>query len=148
MRFIDSCRFIASSLHKMASSFDDDRIKNLKVFYIGDEVLRLWDVKVYYYITFTHHHLDQIHYYLPNHLNLWFKHLNICCIHLHSHQVLTEFSVILVVRLYYKLEVFVCYQTQVFVVVNFLYCLAKNVVVHRCPRSYLSTVLIFIFSII
>ena len=33
LRFIDSCRFMASSLDKVANDLDDDRCKHLKGFY-------------------------------------------------------------------------------------------------------------------
>ena len=41
LRFIDSCRFMASSLDKLASNLDDDPCKHLREFYKEDEVFRL-----------------------------------------------------------------------------------------------------------
>ena len=41
LRFIDSCRFMASSLDKLASNLDDDQCKHLREFYKEDEVFRL-----------------------------------------------------------------------------------------------------------
>ena len=41
LRFIDSCRFMASSLNKLASNLDDDQCKHLKEFYKEEEVFRL-----------------------------------------------------------------------------------------------------------
>ena len=41
LRFIDSCRFMASSLRKPASNLDDDQCKHLREFYKEDEVFRL-----------------------------------------------------------------------------------------------------------
>ena len=41
LRFIDSCRFMSSSLDKLASNLDDDQCKNLREFYKGNEVFRL-----------------------------------------------------------------------------------------------------------
>ena len=41
LRLIDSCRFMASSLDKLASNLDDDQCKNLKEFYREEEVFRL-----------------------------------------------------------------------------------------------------------
>ena len=41
LRFIDSCRFMASSLSKLASNLGDDQCKHLREFYKGDEVFRL-----------------------------------------------------------------------------------------------------------
>ena len=41
LRFIDSCRFMASSLNKLASNLGDDQCKHLREFYKGDEVFRL-----------------------------------------------------------------------------------------------------------
>ena len=38
LRFIDSCRFMASGLGKLASNLDDDQCKHLKEFYKGEEV--------------------------------------------------------------------------------------------------------------
>ena len=40
-RFIDSCRFMALSLDKLASNLDDDQCKHLREFYKEDEVFRL-----------------------------------------------------------------------------------------------------------
>ena len=41
LRFIDSYRFMASSLDKLASNLDDDRCKHLREFYKEEEVFRL-----------------------------------------------------------------------------------------------------------
>ena len=41
LRIIDSCRFMASSLDKLASNLDDDQCKNLREFYKEDEVFSL-----------------------------------------------------------------------------------------------------------
>ena len=41
LRFIDSLRFMASSLDKLASNLDDDQCKNLREFYREEEVFRL-----------------------------------------------------------------------------------------------------------
>ena len=41
LRFIDSCRFMVSSLDKLASNLDDDQCKHLKGFYKEDDVFRL-----------------------------------------------------------------------------------------------------------
>ena len=41
LRFIDSCRFVASSLYKLASNLEDDQCKHLMEFYMEDEVFRL-----------------------------------------------------------------------------------------------------------
>ena len=48
LRFIDSCRFMASSLDKLASNLDDDQCKNLREFYKEDEVFRLMRRKSVY----------------------------------------------------------------------------------------------------
>ena len=41
LRFIDSCRFMASGLDKLASNLDDDQCKHLREFYKEEEVFRL-----------------------------------------------------------------------------------------------------------
>ena len=41
LRFIDSCRFMASSLDKLASNLDDDQCKNLRKFFNDEEQFRL-----------------------------------------------------------------------------------------------------------
>ena len=41
LRFIDSCRFMASSLDKLAPNLEDDQCKNLREFYKDYEVFRL-----------------------------------------------------------------------------------------------------------
>ena len=41
LRFIDSCRFMTSSLDKLVSNLNDDQCKHLKEFYNGYEVFRL-----------------------------------------------------------------------------------------------------------
>ena len=41
LRFIDSFRFMASSLDKLASNLDDDQCKNLREFYKGEDIFRL-----------------------------------------------------------------------------------------------------------
>ena len=41
LRFIDSCRFMALGLDKLASNLDDDQCKHLREFYKKDEVFRL-----------------------------------------------------------------------------------------------------------
>ena len=41
LRFIDSCRFMASNLDKLASYLDNDQFKRLKEFYKEKEVFRL-----------------------------------------------------------------------------------------------------------
>ena len=41
LRFIDSCRFMGSSLDKLASNLDDDHCKHLREFYKEEEVFRL-----------------------------------------------------------------------------------------------------------
>ena len=48
LRFIDSCRFMALGLDKLASNLDDDQCKHLREFYKEDEVFRLmWRKGVY-----------------------------------------------------------------------------------------------------
>ena len=47
LRFIDSCRFMASSLDKLASYLDDDQCKHLREFYKEEEVFRLMRRKGY-----------------------------------------------------------------------------------------------------
>ena len=50
VRFKDSCRFIASSLDKLASNLDDDQCKHLREFYKEEEIFRLMRRKgVYLY---------------------------------------------------------------------------------------------------
>ena len=49
LRFIDSCRFMVSSLDKLASNWDDDQLKLLEEFYYVKEygntfILDLWTV--------------------------------------------------------------------------------------------------------
>ena len=41
LRLTDSCRFMASSLDKLASNLDDDQCKNLREFYKGEDIFRL-----------------------------------------------------------------------------------------------------------
>ena len=41
LRFIDSCRFMASSLDKLASNLDDDQCRNLRQFFDDEEQFRL-----------------------------------------------------------------------------------------------------------
>ena len=41
LRFIDNCRFMPSSIDKLASNLDDDQCKNLREFYKGEKVFRL-----------------------------------------------------------------------------------------------------------
>ena len=41
LRFIDSFRFMASSLDKLSSNLTDDQCKNLRSFYNGDEIFKL-----------------------------------------------------------------------------------------------------------
>ena len=41
LRFIDSWRFMASSLDKLIFSFDNDQCKNCRGFYTGEEVFKL-----------------------------------------------------------------------------------------------------------
>ena len=41
LRFIDSCKFMASILDKLASNLDYDRCKHLKEFYKKEEVFRI-----------------------------------------------------------------------------------------------------------
>ena len=48
LRFIHSCRFMVSSLDKLASNLDDDQCKHLKAFYIEDDVFRLMRRKSVY----------------------------------------------------------------------------------------------------
>ena len=48
VRFIDSCRFMASSLDKLASNLDDDQFKHLREFYKEKEVFRLMRRKIVY----------------------------------------------------------------------------------------------------
>ena len=45
LRFIDSFRFMASSLDKLASNLDDNQCKNLREFYREEEVFRLMRCK-------------------------------------------------------------------------------------------------------
>ena len=47
-RFIDSCRFMASTLDKLASNVDDDQYKYLREFYKEEEVFRLIRLKGVY----------------------------------------------------------------------------------------------------
>ena len=50
LSFIDSCRFMASGLDKLAGNLDDDQCKHLKEFYKGEEVFKLlWRKDVYPY---------------------------------------------------------------------------------------------------
>ena len=51
LRFIDSCKFIPSSLDKMTSNLNDDHIKNFRVFHIGDEIFKLMRSKGYYRVS-------------------------------------------------------------------------------------------------
>ena len=48
LRFIDSCRFMASSLDKLASNLNEDQCKDLRKFYKEDEVFRLMRCKDVY----------------------------------------------------------------------------------------------------
>ena len=48
LRFIDCCRFMASSLDKLASNLDDDHCKHLREFYKEEEVFRLMRRKSVY----------------------------------------------------------------------------------------------------
>ena len=49
-RFMDSCRFMALGLGKVASNLDDDQCKHLRKFYKDEEVFRLmWHKGVYPY---------------------------------------------------------------------------------------------------
>ena len=41
LRFIDSCRFMASGLDKLACNLDGDQCKHLREFYKEEEVFRL-----------------------------------------------------------------------------------------------------------
>ena len=47
LRFIDSFRFMASGLDKLAPNLDDDQCNNLREFYKEDEVFRLMRRRVY-----------------------------------------------------------------------------------------------------
>ena len=49
LRFLDTCRFMASGLQKLASKLDDDQRKHLKEFYKGEEVSRLMRCKGVYH---------------------------------------------------------------------------------------------------
>ena len=53
LRFIDSCRFMASSLDKLASNLDDDQCKHLREFYKEEEVFRLMRRKGVYPYEYT-----------------------------------------------------------------------------------------------
>ena len=48
LRFIDSCRFMASSLEKLAGNLDDDQCKNLRKFYDDEEQFKLMRCKGVY----------------------------------------------------------------------------------------------------
>ena len=54
LRFIDSCRFMASSLDKLASNLDDGQCKNLREFYKEEEVFKLMRRKGVY----PYEHMD------------------------------------------------------------------------------------------
>ena len=54
LRFIDSCRFMASSLDKLASNLDDDQCKHLKEFYKEEKVFKLMRRKGVY----PYEHMD------------------------------------------------------------------------------------------
>ena len=51
LRFMDSCRFMASGLDKLVSNLDDDQYKQLKEFYKGEGVLHLRGTKVYTHMS-------------------------------------------------------------------------------------------------
>ena len=48
LSFIDSCRFMTSSLDKLASDLEDDQCKHLREFYKEEEVFRFMRRKVVY----------------------------------------------------------------------------------------------------
>ena len=54
LRFIDSCRFMASSLDKLASNLDDDQCKNLWKFFDDEEHFRLMRRKGVYPYEYVH----------------------------------------------------------------------------------------------
>ena len=41
LRFIESCRFMASSLDKLASNLDDDQCRNLREIFTRDKIFKL-----------------------------------------------------------------------------------------------------------
>ena len=49
LRFIDSCKFMASSLDKLAGNLDDDQCKHLKRLYKEDKSFDLWRKVIYPY---------------------------------------------------------------------------------------------------
>ena len=48
LRFIDSCRFMPSSLDKLAKNLNDDQCKNLRKFYAKDDIFKLMRRKSVY----------------------------------------------------------------------------------------------------
>ena len=52
LRFIDSCRFMALGLEKLASNLDDDQCKNLREFYKEKEAFKLMRRKAVYLYEF------------------------------------------------------------------------------------------------
>ena len=48
LKFIDSCRFMASSIAKLSSNLDDNQYKNLREFYTRDKVFWLMWCKCVY----------------------------------------------------------------------------------------------------
>ena len=55
LRFIDSCRFLASSLDTLASNLDDNQCKNLRLFYKDDGIFKLMRRKGVYPYEYINH---------------------------------------------------------------------------------------------
>ena len=51
LRFMDSYRFMISSIDKLVYSMDDDQCNNLREFYKRDGFLSLWGAKLYIRIS-------------------------------------------------------------------------------------------------
>ena len=51
VKFLESCRFMTSSLDKLASNLDDDQCKNFGRVYTKDNVFKLMRHKVYIHVN-------------------------------------------------------------------------------------------------